>query len=206
MKNEPLQAVPVERLPEGLRLIADPSKPLDEAIQACYEPPAHEKLNMARLVLWFALTIGGLSLLFSIMINPARIAFSAAVTAACLAGLLYVRSCYRRHMASGGDIRRLGVYVLPEGIFTLSDNGQGSVVADFIPREAVEGFAFQDDAGEYQDTHIQVLTADGPWAAYAFPSVGMLHPWHKEKLEYWMHNGRFCWEEYKKPKNSQPIA
>lgn len=103
-----------------------------------------------------------------------------------------------------GDTRRLGVYVLPEGILQLSASKQGGVVADFVPREAVEGFLLDQEADPYQNTRIRVRLADGPWQAYAFPSVGMLHPWHQAKLEYWMHTGSFVWEEYKKPKNLQP--
>lgn len=201
-----LTAVPVQQLPEPLRALADPQKPLPEAVQAAYEPPAHEKLNMARLVLWFTLSIGGLGLIFSLLINRSRTLYSAIVLVICIAGLLYVRACYRRHSTCGGDTRRLGVYVLPEGILQLSASRQGSVTADFVPREAVEGFLFQQEAEPYQDTRIQVQLEDGPWQAYAFPSVGMLHPWHQAKLEHWMHSGSFVWEEYKKPKNPQPEA
>lgn len=198
-----LQAVPAERLPEPLRALADPKKPLPDAVQAAYEPPPHEKLNMARLVLWFTLSIGALSLLFSLVINRSRTLYSAIVLAVCIVGLLYVRACYRRHSACGGDDKRLGVYVLPEGILQLSADKQGAVVADFVPREEIEGFLLQPEAEPYQNTRIQVLLAGGPWQAYAFPSVGMLHPWHQEKLEHWLHSGSFVWEEYKKPKNPQ---
>ena len=200
---ERMDKQPVEQLPEALAVLADPGKALNPEVQAAYEPPAHEKLNMARIGVVFTLSIGVLGVLFALVINRDQLSFYGVILAMCILALIWVQGKYRRHNRAGGDSDRLGTYVLPEGIMHIESNKEGKRFVSFLPRKEVQGFVFDVEADEYAHTVISVQTKDGIWEGYAFPSVGMLHPWHKNELELWLAEGNFRWEDYKRPKNPQ---
>ena len=198
-----MDKLPAEQLPGILAPLADPKRALDDAVKAAYEPPAHEKLNMARIGLCFALSIGLLGVLFSLVINRGQLGFYSVILAVCGMVLVFVQKQYHQHNTAGGDSQRLGVYILPEGILRITADKNGKRWASFLPREEIVGFGFDEAADEYAHTVITVQTEAGDWAEYAFPSVGMLHPWHKGELERWRREGIFRWEDYKRPKNPQ---
>ena len=200
---EKMDKQPVEQLPEALAMLADSAKALSPAVQAAYEPPAHEKLNMTRIGVIFTLSIGVLGVLFALVINREQLSFYGVILTLCIFALIWVQGKYRRHARAGGDCERLGTYVLPEGILCIEANKEGKRFASFLPREEVTGFVFDMQADEYAHTVISVETKDGIWGGYAFPSVGMLHPWHKNELDRWLSEGTFRWEDYKRPKNPQ---
>jgi len=201
--NERMDKVPAESLPENLKSLADPKMPLRAEVKAAYEPPAHEKLNMIRIGVCFTLSIGLLGVIFALAINKGQLGFYSVILAVCGILLGFVQKQYHQHNAAGGDSQRLGVYVLPEGILRITADKEGKRFASFLPRENVTGFGFDSEADEYAHTLITVQTANGVWEEYAFPSVGMLHPWHKDALERWLREGYFRWEEYKRPRNPQ---
>lgn len=203
MQYEKLDHRPLEHLPGNLQTLVDPKQPLNDAVKAAYEPPAHEKLNMARIGLIFTLSIGVLGVLFALVINRQQVGFYSLILALCTIILIWVQKQYRSHAAAGGDSQRLGVYVLPEGIVHITADKDNKRFISFLPRESVTGFGFDAEADDYAHTVITVMTVEGVWPDYAFPSVGMLHPWHKQQLEHWLSEGTFCWENYKRPKNPQ---
>ncbi len=195
------KAIPVGQLPGLLKKIADPDIPLTKEEKAVYEPPAHAELNMIRIGLWFALGIGTVGFLFALTSVHSRAFVFLLTMVLCGIGILLVQGRYIKHRKYGGDLSRLGVYILREGILVIAKTKEGRK-ASFLRREDVCGFLPEEGAKEYSDAKIRIATETGIWSEYAFPSVGMLSSWHLDCLNRWKGEGVFSWKEYKNPRNS----
>ena len=187
--NEKISALPRELAPW-----ADPKKPLPLADR--FDPIPHIYLNLARLVSVLVLAVGFVSFFLALVANPALAPKNAVVLALGVISVALVVAFYRAHARAGGDTRRRGAFVLPEGILVIREEKKSDhLVFDWLPRAEIAAFAPQPPTKDGY-SQIAVETAGGT-APYAFPSAEALESWHMDCLNAWLQTGEFSWYRYK---------
>lgn len=185
-----------EDLPETLRGILDPQKPVPAPLRDRYFSKTPTALNMFKLLMGLYLIAAVLAVCMALTIRHENEAYTIAMLV--LGVVLFAWAMWRshRHKAAGGHTDHQGAFVLEEGV--LLWNGKH---VDFLPRGLLLRFETDTQEGEYKQAFLYPVVRmdtgeEKVCRDWGFPTVGLTARIHEAMLEDYRNTGNFSLDDY----------
>lgn len=182
-------------MPEEYRALLNPQVPLGEAADR-YFPRIDKVLNMARLLVGLLAIMAAMAAIVAYVNGDFnKVALTLAGLGASLAvlALLFVRG--EQQQRAGGDLKRRGVFVMPEGILLNWGDAQ-----DYLPRQDVQDFDLfmERDLDEAAMLWYPVVAGQA-YKKWGFDTVGLVRDIHRGMLQAWQDTGDFSVARWRRP-------
>lgn len=182
-------------VPETYRPLLDPTQPLGEE-QDRYFPRVDKVLNMARLVVGLMAIMAGMAwIVATINQDQTKWPLMMAATLVAVAVLVLLLVLGRRAKQMGGDRKRRGVFVLPDGILF-----HWGAQQEFLPRVDIADFELFMERDLDAEPMLWYPVVEGQtYRKWGFDTVGLVRSIHRDMLQDYLDTGAFSVKRWKRP-------